>query len=103
MFVASHLKSTIGIGQLVHLGPSRNPQLVTFLRICRPFPVGQNQFDAMVSLDFNMGLSTSRSEWRHVYEQSLGHPDSDWPTWYARYIFENQTKSQSEMLGDYGA
>jgi len=38
----------------------------------------------------------------HIYEQSLGHSDSDWPTWYARYIFEKQTKGQSEMLGDYG-
>jgi hypothetical protein len=38
----------------------------------------------------------------HVYEQSLGHPDSDWPTWYARYIFDSQTKAQSGMLGDYG-
>jgi hypothetical protein len=38
----------------------------------------------------------------HVYEQSLAHPDSDWPTWYARYIFEKRTKAQSGMLGDYG-
>jgi hypothetical protein len=37
-----------------------------------------------------------------VYEQSVGHPDDDWPTWYARYIFDNQTKTQSGMLGDYG-
>lgn len=41
-----------------------------------------------------------------VYEQSLGHLDRDWPTWYAHYIFDNQTKAtkaQSGMLGDYGA
>jgi hypothetical protein len=38
-----------------------------------------------------------------VHEQSLGHSDSDWPTWYARYIFDNQTKAQDAMLGDYGA
>jgi hypothetical protein len=37
-----------------------------------------------------------------VYEQSLGHPDNDWPTWYARYIFDIQTKAQSGVLGDYG-
>lgn len=37
-----------------------------------------------------------------VYEQSLGHPDSDWPTWYAHYIFDNQTQAQGGMLGDYG-
>ena len=39
----------------------------------------------------------------HIYEQSLGHPDSDWPTWYARYIFDCQAKAQSGVLGDYGA
>jgi hypothetical protein len=39
----------------------------------------------------------------HISEQSLGHHDSDWATWYARHIFEKQTKGQSEMLGDYGA
>ena len=39
----------------------------------------------------------------HSYEQSLGHPDDDWPTWYARYMFDNQAKGQSDMLGDYGA
>ena len=38
-----------------------------------------------------------------VYEQSLGHFDSDWPTWYARYIFNNPTKPQTGMFGDYGA
>ncbi len=36
-----------------------------------------------------------------VYEQSVGYPDSDWPTWYARYIFHNVTKVQSGILGDY--
>ena len=39
----------------------------------------------------------------HIHEQSLGHPDSDWPTWYARYIFDNETKVQSGILGGYGA
>ena len=39
----------------------------------------------------------------HVFEQSLGHPDSEWPTWYARYIFDIQTKAEIGMLGDYGA
>lgn len=38
-----------------------------------------------------------------VYEQSLSHPDIDWPTWYARYIFDHQTKVQGGILGDYGA
>ena len=37
-----------------------------------------------------------------AYEQSLGHSDSDWPTWYARYIFKNQTEPQTGMFGDYG-
>jgi hypothetical protein len=23
-----------------------------------------------------------------VYEQELGHPDEDWPTWYATFIVE---------------
>ncbi len=22
------------------------------------------------------------------YEKQLGHPDDDWPTWYARYIVD---------------
>lgn len=26
------------------------------------------------------------SEAHHVYETRLGHPDSDWPTWYANFI-----------------
>ena len=25
----------------------------------------------------------------HVYEQSLGHKDADWPTWYAAYMTRN--------------
>ncbi len=24
------------------------------------------------------------------YERQLGHPDSDWPTWYARFILSRQ-------------
>jgi hypothetical protein len=23
-----------------------------------------------------------------AYEHQLGHPDEDWPTWYARYMLE---------------
>ena len=81
MFVASHLKSTIGIGQLVHLGPcqaadsanypngmDQSTAETNFLQNVNAaasdifanmpsVPVGQNQFDAMVSLDFNMGSS----------------------------------------------
>ncbi len=36
-----------------------------------------------------------------IYERSLGYLDSDWPTWFARYIFDkNQTKGEIGMLGD---
>lgn len=27
------------------------------------------------------------------YEKSLGHPDDDWPTWYATYVLENLEKA----------
>ena len=36
------------------------------------------------------------------YSRTLGHYDSDWAMWYARYIFNNQAKSETGMLGDYG-
>jgi len=36
-----------------------------------------------------------------VYERSLGHVDSDWPTWYAKYIFDkNPTNGEIGMFGD---
>jgi|HubBroStandDraft_4_1064222.scaffolds.fasta_scaffold824241_1 hypothetical protein len=38
-----------------------------------------------------------------IYEHMLGHPDGDWPMWYAHYIFDVQPKAQKGMLGDYGA
>ena len=30
------------------------------------------------------------------YEKSLGHADSDWPTWYARYVLDQIEKDDVE-------
>ncbi|MBV8155993.1 MAG: hypothetical protein JO029_15930 [Candidatus Eremiobacteraeota bacterium] len=30
-----------------------------------------------------------------VYEGRLGHPDPDWPTWYARHIVDRLTEDES--------
>ena len=33
-----------------------------------------------------------RAEAAHgQYEAQLGHPDPDWPSWYAQYMFDEQT------------
>lgn len=29
-----------------------------------------------------------------VYEQRLGHPDPDWPKWYARHIYDRLTEDE---------
>jgi hypothetical protein len=30
-----------------------------------------------------------------VYEKSLGHPDPDWPQWYARHIYDRLTEDEA--------
>jgi hypothetical protein len=30
------------------------------------------------------------AEAHHAYEEELGHPDSDWPAWYAHYLEREQ-------------
>ncbi|WP_214318099.1 hypothetical protein [Nonomuraea sediminis] len=27
------------------------------------------------------------------YEEQLGHPDPDWPTWYAQYMLQEQSNT----------
>jgi hypothetical protein len=29
-----------------------------------------------------------------AYEATLGHPDENWPAWYARYIMERLAEAQ---------
>jgi hypothetical protein len=29
-----------------------------------------------------------------AYEATLGHPDENWPAWYARYIIERLAEAQ---------
>jgi hypothetical protein len=37
-----------------------------------------------------------RAEAAHTeHEKSLGHRDDDWPTWYARYMEQEQTKHRA--------
>jgi hypothetical protein len=31
-----------------------------------------------------------------VYEATLGHPDDNWPAWYARYIMERLAEAQGK-------
>lgn len=33
-------------------------------------------------------LLRSAEEAHADYERELGHPDADWPTWYAHWIFQ---------------
>jgi hypothetical protein len=30
----------------------------------------------------------------HVYEEGLGHPDEDWPSWYAHEMFQEKEKER---------
>jgi hypothetical protein len=30
------------------------------------------------------------------FEKSLGHPDADWPSWYAKYVLDNLEKAVVE-------
>ena len=30
-----------------------------------------------------------------VYEHRVGHPDADWPAWYARHIIDRLTEDES--------
>jgi hypothetical protein len=32
----------------------------------------------------------------HVYEQSLGHPDKEWPQWYAEYMIRKLEDRESK-------
>ncbi|MFI6603221.1 hypothetical protein ACIBHX_43860 [Nonomuraea sp. NPDC050536] len=35
-----------------------------------------------------------RAEAAHgQYEEQLGHPDPDWPTWYAQYMVQEQSNT----------
>ncbi|MBB3724391.1 hypothetical protein [Nonomuraea dietziae] len=46
-----------------------------------------------VSFDSVAGLADAlrRAEAAHGrHEQELGHPDQDWPTWYAQYMVREQ-------------
>jgi hypothetical protein len=41
-----------------------------------------------------LAAAMRRAEAAHgQYEQTLGHRDDDWPTWYARYMEREQTKA----------
>jgi hypothetical protein len=31
-----------------------------------------------------------------AYEATLGHPDDNWPAWYARYIMERLAEAQGK-------
>lgn len=35
----------------------------------------------------------------HTYEQALGHPDADWPIWYASYLWSRYPATPSPSLG----
>lgn len=32
----------------------------------------------------------------HAYEVSTGHPDADWPTWYAQHLIEMSNTKPSD-------
>jgi hypothetical protein len=38
----------------------------------------------------------------HIYEQSLGYPDRDWPTWYAFCEFTDKSGVRISSPGRYG-
>ena len=35
----------------------------------------------------------SAAEAHGHHEEQIGHPDPDWPDWYARYMVDEQSKS----------
>lgn len=56
----------------------------------------QVSFDSVVDL----AQALRRAEAAHgQYEKALGHPDPDWPDWYARYILHEQADSSGSEPG----
>lgn len=37
-------------------------------------------------------LLKDASDAHHTYEVSIGHPDSDWPTWYANFMLNGHSQ-----------
>ncbi len=41
----------------------------------------------------DLAQALRRAEAAHgQHEAQIGHPDPDWPTWYAHYMFDEQTE-----------
>lgn len=47
-----------------------------------------------MSADYLAALLKAASEAHHDYEKSLGHPDENWPQWYAAWIVEHVSRSE---------
>jgi hypothetical protein len=48
------------------------------------------EFDSSSDLAAAMSRAASAHE---QYEETLGHRDEDWPSWYAKFIEQEQSKS----------
>lgn len=47
----------------------------------------------------DLAQALRRAEAAHgQYEAQTGHPDPDWPTWYAQYMFDEQTKHLGQAM-----
>jgi len=50
-----------------------------------------------------LATAMQRAEAAHgAYEQTLGHRDKDWPTWYAQFMQQEQAKRLSQGIGKVG-
>ena len=45
----------------------------------------------------DLAAALSRAEAAHgLHEKELGHPDPDWPGWYAQYMLDEQSGSPAQ-------
>ncbi|HEX5275672.1 MAG TPA: hypothetical protein VFW34_10390 [Candidatus Rubrimentiphilum sp.] len=50
-----------------------------------------------VTVDELAGLLRAAESAHAEYEKQLGHADSDWPVWYARFILEKLEKDEVDL------
>ena len=45
----------------------------------------------------DLAAALRRAEAAHgLHEKELGHPDPDWPDWYAQYMLDELTRSSAQ-------
>ena len=48
----------------------------------------------------DLAAALRRAEEAHgLHEKAIGHPDADWPDWYAQYMVDEQSEVQGRPPG----